>query len=301
MNRMKGVLFLLALAVFSFSALTFLACQKEEETTVSDEEAISDIIASSPLFDVTSYYEGGPVSDSGDTNPELFAFSPDTIIPFLWGREIQNRPDPRIKIHIDGDSAFVEYTGFSEGFFDILTHMPDTGWIVLKKPLSETYEIKAIFKRTGEATAEDRGWELTHISGVWGYSDSVHTVRIDSVRIQCESYPDTVFRDPTEMFFNVDSIITLTPGEEVILTVYTNDGSARAFLHVFQSIFPFHLRIPFLNQGGGIYQNLHLWRVQPIPQVRLAVFDFLQWETLFDSEYPYDFDGWLFPYQVVSE
>jgi hypothetical protein len=271
-----------------------IGCKKEEQE-ISDEQAIMELISESPLFDISNHYEGGATSDSGDTSYYVMG---DSIVPILWGREILEQPDPTISISIVGDSAYVIYEGYNRGNLDILTWDPDSGWILYKKPLSETYQIHAVFRKTGKDTDPNRGWELTHISGAKGISDSVNTVRIDSIRISSTSYPDTVLRDPL-MLFSVDSILTFSQGEPVYLTLYTNDGTARAFLHVF-AIFPRHIRIPFTNMGERIYQNPNPWYTQIIPAVRLAVFDLMQYETLHDSEYPYDFCGWLFPYRVVS-
>ena len=282
---MKKILITAALAV-----LVIGGCKKEE---ITDEEAIMNIVDESPFFKTSEHYEGQAVSDSGDTSHTAKG---DSITPILWGREMHESPDPDIEIDIHGDSAHLRYIGYNRGYLDILTWMSDTGWILIKKPLSETFEIRAIFRRTGSETDENRGWELTHITGVLGVSDSINTVRIDSVRIQSESYPDTVLRDPLG-YFDVDSILTFSPGEDVYLTMYTNDSTARAFLHVF-AVFPRHIRLPFANLGGGLYGNQNAWHVQLIPAPRLAVFDLMQYETLHDTDYPYDFCGWLFPYQV---
>ena len=272
-------------------------CGKKEEVTdvEADKNAIVDIVENSVYFNTSDHYEGEAVSDSGDTIGLLKA---DTLGAVLWGRELHERKTPNIDVKIVGDSAYVSFTGGNIGFLDILTYMPDTGWVLFKKPLSETYTIRAVFKRTGPVTSQNRGWELTHISGSHGVSDSVYTVRIDSIRIQSESYPDTVIRDPLALF-PVDNILTFKPQEEVNLTLYTNDETARAFLHIF-AYFPPHIRIPFANMGNGVYANPNPWYANLIPSIRLAVFDFMQYETLHDSEYPYDFDGWLFPY-IVKE
>jgi hypothetical protein len=51
-----------------------------------------------------------------------------------------------------------------------------------------------------------------------------------------------------------------------------------------------------MNIGDQSYSGV--WHAQLLPAVRFAVFDCLQHETLHDDEYPYDFNGWLFPYLV---
>ncbi len=52
------------------------------------------------------------------------------------------------------------------------------------------------------------------------------------------------------------------------------------------------------NVGEGTYTGT--WHAQLVPAVRFVVFDCLQHGTLHDDEYPYDFNGWLFPYIVSA-
>jgi len=275
-------------------SLVFAGCQKNpEEPSELDEQAIRDIMKDSEWFEVNEHFEGAAVDDSGSADTTHVI--KDTIVPILWGRMVTGEPDSKAEITVIGDSAFVSFTIHTVGTLSILGLHPDSGWVGIDKPLSETFQLYAIFKRTGTATDPHRGWELTDISGASGRSDSVSTVRIDSVRIQSMSYADTVLRDPLDIF-PVENAISLISGEQVTLTVYANGASHRLFLHVFVPIWPWHVRLPFENGGDGTYTGV--WNVQLIPAVRFAVFDCLHYGTLHDDEYPYDFDGWLFPYVV---
>lgn len=288
---MRGVLIL----VF-FVPFVFVGCQKNpQEPSELDEQAIKDMVESSDWFNLNGHYEGTAVDDSGGTDTTHIV--KDTIVPVLWGRRITGHPDSEVQISVVGDSAFVSFTIHTVGTLNIIGWNPDTGWVAVQKPLSETAQLYAIFKRTGSATDPHRGWTLTNISGAEGTSDSVLTVRIDSVRIQSTSYPDTVLSDPLNIF-PVENTMTFISGEEVKLTVYTNDPTLRTFLHVFMPNWPWHIRVPFVSQGDGTYTGV--WHAQIIPAVRFAVFDCLQYETLHDDAYPYDFNGWLFPYLVSA-
>ncbi len=283
------------LVVCLFVPFILVGCQKSTEEADLDEQAIVDMMGGSEWFDLTGHFEGTPVDDSGSTDTTYFV--KDSIVPILWGRRITGHPNSEVGITITGDSAFVSFTIHTVGTLNILGWDPDTGWVGLQKPLDETSQLSAVYKRTGTATDVHRGWELTDISGAEGASDSVCTVRIDSVRIQSTSYQDTVLTDPLDII-PIENTMTFTPGEQVTLTVYTNDSTLRLFLHVFVHWWPWHVRVPFANVGNGSYTGI--WHAQLVPAVRFAVFDALQYETLHDDAYPYDFNGWLFPY-VVSD
>ncbi|HIE05549.1 MAG TPA: hypothetical protein EYP58_01980 [bacterium (Candidatus Stahlbacteria)] len=279
------------LTLFLIPAL-FLVCTNKLEL---DEDALKDYIgADTALFNTNVHFEGQAVSDSGDTT-----VSPprDTINTVLWGREITSHPLPDIQIEITGDSAYVVFTGHNLGKFDILHMLPDSTYQLLKKDLSETFEIRAIFKRIGDTNDDYRGWRLTNISGSIGSSDSVLTVTIDSVRIQTSvTMIDTLIRDPMTII-DTANVMIFKPLEEVTLTIYTNSSNAKLFLHTFVLVWPFHIRVPFTNNGDGSYTGT--WNVQLIPSLRFAIFDMLHWNTLYDEIYEYDFKGWFIPYIIL--
>ncbi|HID32464.1 MAG TPA: hypothetical protein EYP24_03710 [bacterium (Candidatus Stahlbacteria)] len=277
------------LILFLIPALMVI-CTNQTEL---DENALKDYIANDTiLFNTSSHYEGKAVSDSGDTVPPTVF---DTINTVLWGREITSHPDPEIEIEIVGDSAYVVYTGHNLGNIDLLHMLPDSTYQLIKKILSETFEIRAIFKRLKGTDEEYRGWKLTNISGSIGTSDSIATVRIDSLRITATNL-DTLITDPMTII-DTSNVMVFKPLEQVQITVYTNTEDARLFLHTFILIRPFHIRVPFTNNGDGSYTGT--WNVQLIPSIRFAIFDMLEEKTLYDDSYGYDFKGWFIPYVIL--
>jgi hypothetical protein len=83
----------------------------------------------------------------------------------------------------------------------------------------------AIFKRlypVEDNPMRRRGWRLYVVSGAEIVSEG-NTLQIDSVRLNCASYPDTLLTDPLAMFAKED-IVTLTPEERCSLTLYTNSA-----------------------------------------------------------------------------
>jgi hypothetical protein len=238
------------------------------------------------------------VSDSGDTADLLHhIIELDSITPVFWGRTHTDHPDPTLIIELFDDSAHVAFEGHNVGLFQILTFDPDTGWILVDKTLEETFWIMGIFKRLGSTDETDRGWELTDITGVLGESDAFQTVEIDSFRLETDNYPDTLIHDPLD-YIDLDEVLSFDPADEVTITVYANDSTARAFVHVFVAFWPYHIRLPLQHIGSGAFQTQWPWRVAAISGVRLMVLDLISHETLWTDENVYDFNGWLLPYVV---
>lgn len=254
-----------------------------EET---DEEAIESLILSDTIwFDVNTKVDSTSTSSSAGR---------DTTI--VWWRGAQTHNDPTIEINIVGDSAWVSWQRSNYGYLYSLAQWDTLPWVLWTKQLSETAQICATFLRTGTTSDENRGWQLHSISLAYGESDSVNTVRIDSVRINSVSYPDLVIDDPLNTFYRVDSLLTFPSGESVTLTLYTNVIDGHAFLHTFILTWPYYVRLPFTNLGEGVYQGT--WNAQLIAIPRFAIFDLLSNSTLYTSEDVYDFNGWLLPYTI---
>ena len=287
MKKLLGLMGVMGVAVVAM----FIGCGKEKPV-VTDEEALQTIIDSDDYFNLTRYDD----TDSSATG------SKDSLIGNpLWWRKVTAKTWQRV-IRVVGDSAYVERTIHSTGLFRIIGRMVDstgdTTWFNGYKPLGDTARMRAIFKRTGDNAANDRGWRLKKLSGAIGWSDSIHTVRIDSMRIRSTSYPDTVLKNPLESFFNKENAMSFASAENVTVTLYTNVTDGEAYLHVFQAPWPYHYRILMQNNGDGTYTNATPWHVQMTPGVRFALFDLMKYGTIHDTVYPYDYDGWLYPYLV---
>lgn len=290
--------------------ISLIGCGKSGPSGVElDETAIYSYIENDTLwFNTGRHYEGEATDDSGRTKGSRGELGSGTvgifgeITPLLWGRQILGHPNPQVTVDINGDSAYVAWELHNTGFLNIFAWDPDSGqsgeWVFIKKQLDETVLIYAVFKRTGEPGDPYRGWDLYAISGAWGTSEpeDLRTVTIDSLRIECNTYPDTVFTTPLGIT-PILQTLTFAPGETVTLTLYSNDPDANVFLHVFRDTWPYHIRVPFTyNNNNGSYTGT--WNTELIPAVRIAVFDMMHKNTLEDDEYPYDFNGWLFFYLV---
>jgi len=273
---MKRKLFV---AVVLVMVVAISQCAKE-----TDEDAILDLIEAdtiwfNPNSEVDSTSSGGR----------------DTLV--VWWRGVQTHDEPIIEIQITGDSAWVSYSRGNFGHFYSLAKIDTMPWVLWDKDLQETAQVRAIFMRTGEESDENRGWELDKISMAYGESNVVNTVMIDSLRITTMTEAvDVLITDPLNTYFALDDLITFQSGEPVTVTLYTNVEDGHAFLHTFIAAWPFYVRLPFANIGGGVYQGT--WNAQLIAIPRFAIFDLMPHSTIFSEDGPYDFNGWLLPYMI---
>lgn len=263
-------------------ALVILVNQCAKET---DEDAILDLVEAD-----TIWFNANSEVDSVSSDEDQ-----DTVV--VWWRSAQTHDDPLIEILITGDSAWVSWSRGNFGHFYSLARIDTMPWVLWDKNLSETAQVRAIFMRTGTETDAHRGWELRKISLAYGASNTVNTVRIDSVRVATATDAmDVVIRDPLNVYFDLDSLITFQAGEPVTLTIYTNVADGHAFLHTFILAWPYYVRLPFNNIGAGAYQGT--WNAQLIALPRFAIFDLMPHTTIFTPDQPYDFNGWLLPYMI---
>ncbi len=278
--RQKAVIALMVLV-----GLGIISCKKQD--VAADKAAIMALVEKD-----TVHFNTGTSHDS--TTGGYFALG-DTQV--LWWRGPQTHDTAVLTVEVKGDSAWVNWSRQNFGQFHILVQPPDTSLLLWNKNLVETARLCAIFRREGREADTDRGWRLKKISLALASSDSANTVRIDSVRMH-SSLRDLLIWDPLNTFFPVDSLFSFTPGEEVTITLYTNANEGLAFLHTFILIFPFYVRVPFDYQGSGVFQGT--WHAQVVPSFRFAIFDLLHRSTIYSPDAPYDFNGWLFPYQIKT-
>jgi hypothetical protein len=263
-------------------AVIISQCSKE-----TDEDAIMDLIAMD-----TIWFNSNTEVDSTSNSLLL----QDTMV--VWWRGAQTHSEPIIEIQVLEDSAWVSWSRDNYGHLYSLAKIDTFPWVLWDKVLDETAELRATFLRTGDESAEHRGWELHTISLAYGESNTVNTVRIDSVLINSTNYQDLVITDPLDTFFDLDSLITFPAGQPVTLTVYTNVEDGHAFLHTFILAWPYYVRLPFTNMGDGVYEGT--WNAQLVAVPRFAIFDLMPHSTLYMETGPYDFNGWLLPYMISN-
>lgn len=274
----------LAVAVLAAVVLMLPSCKKKQDVE-ADKAAIRALVEQD-----TVHFAG---STSHDSTGGSFADG-ETLV--WWWRSAQTHDStPAVEVWVSGDSGFVEWSQHNYGYFYVLAAVPDTTLQLWTKTLVENVSLRAVYFRTGESTDSTRGWQISGISLAAGASESTQTVTIDSLRI-LSSLRDIVIRDPLNTFFNADTMVMFTPGEQMTVSLYTNASGGNAFLHTFVLFWPFYLRVPFTHQGDGVFVGN--WNAPVIPSVRFAIFDLLARSTIFTPDQPYDFRGWLLPYRI---
>ncbi|MCD4818220.1 MAG: hypothetical protein K8S23_05980 [Candidatus Cloacimonetes bacterium] len=291
----KLVLLMCLIGLFIWS------CTDDQLTNdeMTDEEALNLLIT-----DNQSYFETEDHYGEEDTTEVQTEFR-DPLNTFFWFRNLQSA-SITINISIDGDSAFVVFSGDYEGILNLYASQ-DTIELHTKNFVEHSIR-NAIFKRLEDAETDPlkrRGWRLTEVSGAeTGPGDQ--TVRIDSVRLNCDSYPDTIFTNPLELF-SIEDLITLYPQERCSLTVYTNfDENVEhdfVFLHSWRRFIQ-HFRARFDFVEDGVYSGV--WyapanTANALNTVHHAAFDIINNETLLDDEIPYNSNAWTLPYKVSTE
>lgn len=239
----------------------------------------------------STYFRSGTAGDSSENR----AFLDDTTVGLWWRGPQTHDASASISLEIVGDSAWV---GWGQHNYGTLVHWAKTSdstaarWV---KALTEKVRMNAIYLREGSVSDPNRGWKLKKLSLVKAVSETLNTVRIDSVRFRT-SLQDFTIVDPLNTYYRLDSLVSFTPHEQVTITMYTNTADGFAYLHAFWLFF--FLRLPFQNQGNGVYSGT--WNAEIVPGFRFAIFDLVSRNTLLDPSAPYDFKGWLLPYRIKT-
>jgi hypothetical protein len=264
-----------------------------------DKEAIQDYIANDREF--AGYFSFDELYGIEDAVPDREQIRAITG-PHTWYREPQNI-NREISINIVDDSAFVSFWCGVDGVFHILeidtSASPDT-LIDYQKDLLDWSSNYAIFKRYPGISAH-RGWILESLTGVDVVgadilpSDCVW-VYIDSVRIDCESYEDTLFTNP-RVFFQREELLTFERQEAVTFTLYSRSTEAYVYPYLHANILGQWGRWRFAEEiKPEVWQDY--WVTPLIPGIRVIAFDVLMKSTIDDDDFEYHSNIWLLPYKI---
>lgn len=261
------------------------SCQKYDPA--ADRAAIEELVRAD-----TVHFAASTQQDSTGSG-----FLVDGETTFVWWRGAQTHDSALVVVSVEKDSATVTWARHNYGWLNVLLLRWGQPAVIWNKPLAELVQLSAVYVRVGKQTDEGRGWRFRRISLAAGRSDSVNTVRIDSLRIQ-SSLRNTLITNPLTTYYRADSLVSFTPGEQVTLTLYTNATDGVAFLHTFILAWPFYIRLRFEDAGNGVFTGT--WRAQGWPSFRFAIFDLMSRSTIYQETGPYDFNGWLFPYRIQT-
>ncbi len=273
--------------VFSVAVMFMVSCQKADPE--ADKAAVQALVERDSVW-FSANTEMGDSTSGGFVDGDTAVF---------WWRGTQTHDEPNLTIEVVGDSAWVDWSRHNYGDFYVLANLPtDDSLVLWTKDLVETARLRGVFTREGQTGDDDRGWKLNKVSLAYGRSDSAQTVLIDSMKIESATVGELVIVDPLNTYYGLEDLVWFTPGEEVTLTLYTDTEEGVAFLHTFVLIWPFYVRVPFTDEGGGVYSGT--WHAQLLPFPRFAILDLMTRSTIYNPEAAYDFNGWLFPYTIKT-
>lgn len=281
---------IVVLSVITLAVLAlFAGCGRN--TTERDKQAIEDWMAADSVW-----FDSDTEVDSTGTGEVLFA---DTTKGIIWWRTAQTHDDPVVDVAVVGDSGWVEWSRHNYGTVVVWALIDrDEGvdtFVLWEKDLEELATVRGVFRKTGPDSDPYYGWELEKISCAWG-SSTGGTVNIDSVHIESSEHDEWI-TDPLNTYYDLDELVTFHAGEDVTVTLHTNDAGTDAFIHSFILAWPFYVRAPFTNDGTGVHTGT--WKAQRIPFPRWAIFDLMASSALWEEEGTYNFCGVLFPYNIV--
>jgi hypothetical protein len=280
-----------------------LAAGCENNPTGNDvslnEEEIKDYISYN--LDFKGYFAFDEYYGEEDTVPPEVQTRTITN-PHIWYREPQDI-NREISVNIVNDSAFVSFWSRVDGVFHVLekdiSASPGT-LIDHQKDLIDVSHNYAIFKRY-EGVSAYGGYRLESLTGIGVSGAEVQPsdcvwVRIDSVRINCESYEDTLITTPL-VFFHREELLSFGGQEVVTLTIYSSSSpyyNIYAYLHA-NSLG--HWRRWRLEEiETGIWQGY--WVTPLISGIRAIAFDIVEKETIDEEEWRYLSSIWLLPYKI---
>lgn len=267
----------------------------------TDQAEVAAAIAASPEVVEDGQYES-PDAAIAEAGP---AGSLAAIRPLRWWRTIRSVERTFEFAFADTDStgrptvATVTIHKRLNGSFNIATASgdpslggeggptPPESLTILRKPLEDHWVRRILLHRVRRNDQDPPAWRIVASSGVRVTSRN-HTLDIQSLRVQTAD-KDTTITDPLAFFF-LRRIIPVNPGENVTLTLTTNQNDDAVFLMLRDG------RRRFTSNGDGTYTGT--WRAPLMPGLRHVGADALTHGTLFDDQAPYDAQGWILPFAV---
>ncbi len=297
----------LLLIAFAAGALIIVGCAKDDEDNGTDQEALQQLMADDQDIESVDAW-------SGDDNLGGGGGLDEEINPVRWGR-VGHRQLENVTVEFQGDTlATITRTISFNGEFRIGAPVNDSTWNHYNKPMYNTVVRKAHAVRIARTPRPRQNWRITEVTPVVLTSATPNPHTIEPTRVEVyrnagvgwELVADIT--DPLNTYFNRDTLPWVEAEQEVQVFVHANTTEpAVGVLHPHVYRHGRHPRLMLLDDGvdpdvaagDGIYSGSYVTGV--IPGVFVSGFDLLDWETLHDSEAPYDAGGWAVPYRVVVD
>jgi hypothetical protein len=233
------------------------------------------------------------------------------VDPIRWGR-IGRRNRETVNVEMQGDTlATITRTRTFNGVFRLVTDTTGGTRTVLDKRMRNVIVRKAQAVRVARTHRPRENWRIVGITPdvLRSAAPNPNTVWPVTVRLfrtvngALELIAEV--SDPRNTYFSRDNLPTLNPAEELIVRVQANvTGNVVAVLHPRAFVLAPNPRL-YLHDDGvapdetasdGVWSGSYV--VRDRSGVFLAGVDLLDWETVHDTEGPYDATGWAIPYRV---
>ncbi|NUO19255.1 hypothetical protein HUU59_07420 [bacterium] len=312
---MSGKISLLTkLAMSASLALFFFGCEMDQHyyhddysTDITDEEALQELFLSDYDVEDPEVWQDG---SEGINAAELRGLD-EEIEPLGWWR-IGHRERERVSVEfIDRNHAVLTRVRSFDGSFRLLTELTDDEMETIDKPMFNDLVRKARAVRIDNSPYPRRNWRIEAITPetMESVEPNPNSVGILSM-VAVDGRGDIIVEldNPLRTFFDRESLPYVYQGETV--TVYVEvEGNLPAPIGMLRPNVYRGGRLPRLPlkddgiapddvAGDGIYSGSYVAAQRR--GVHHIGLDFIDDQTIYDDEAPYDASGWSIPYRVIA-
>jgi hypothetical protein len=294
--------------------LLLAGCSENKSSTVlapqdgTDEGALAQMMVDDQEIEGVDAWYG----DDDQTLERGGGTLDEPVDPIRWGR-IGRRQRETVNVEIQGDTlATITRICTFNGVFRLVTDTTGGTRTVVDKRMRNVIIRKAQAVRVSRTHRPRLNWRISGITPdvlrsaapnpntVWPVSVGFYRTVNGATELIAE------VSDPRNTYFARDNLPALNPGEELIVRVQANvTGDVVAVLHPHAFDLTARPRLylhddgvaPDETAGDGVWSGSYV--VAGRGGVFLTGVDLLDWETVHDTEAPYDATGWAIPYRVV--
>ncbi len=293
-------------------ALLLFGCEEDYhhhddyEAQITDEQALEELFLDDAELEEPDVWQDG---SAGMSASDLRGLD-DPLEPIAWWR-IGHRSHTQVSVDFqDDDHATLTRIRSFDGSFRLLTELTDESMETIDKPMYNDLVRKARAVRIDDSPYPRRNWRIVSVtsevlSSVEPNPGTVQILSMTAVRANGSVVVD--MNDPLHEYFNRENLPRVRAGEEVTVFVEVAGnipapiGMLRPHVYRGGRLPRFPLRDdgvgPDQVAGDGVYSGSYL--VGHRYGVHHVGLDFIDDQTIYDDEAPYDASGWSIPYAVT--
>lgn len=307
------------IALSGLVALFLYGCEEDAyhhyhddyDSEMTDSEALEELFLEDLDMEDPDVWQDGSDNINADDLRALKALD-EPIEPIAWWR-IGRRAGTRVEVTFrDEDHATITRYRRFDGNFRLLTELSDDEMETIDKPMYNRLIRKAHAVRIDDSPYPRRNWRIEEITPevMESVEPNPSTVNILNVQVVGANGELVIDMDsPLNSFFGRRELPEIFAGEEI--TVYVEvEGSLPAPVgmlrpHVYRGDHLPRLAlkddgvIPDEVAGDGVYTGGY--RAGQRVGVHHVGVEFIDYNTIYDDEAPYDANGWGIPYVVVRQ